>query len=107
MRLAQVHMQTVFQDPFASLNPQMQLSDQVVKLLRNYNIASGQALDDCVVVLFDRVELPRSFLRRFPHELLGGQRQRVAIARALALNPKVIIADGGVRRWMFRYRRRC
>ena len=76
----------VFQGPFASLNPQMQLSDQMAEPLRNYNIASGQALDDRVAVLFDRVELPRSFLRRFPHELSGGQRQRVAIARALALN---------------------
>ena len=47
-------------------------------------------------MLFDRVELPRSFLRRFPHELSGGQRQRVAIARALALNPKLIVADEAV-----------
>jgi len=47
-------------------------------------------------MLFDRVELPRSFMRRFPHELSGGQRQRVAIARALALNPKLIIADEAV-----------
>ena len=47
-------------------------------------------------MLFDRVELPRSFLRRFPHELSGGQRQRVAIARALALNPKLIVADESV-----------
>jgi peptide/nickel transport system ATP-binding protein/glutathione transport system ATP-binding protein len=49
-----------------------------------------------VEMLFDRVELPRSFMRRFPHELSGGQRQRVAIARALALNPKLIIADEAV-----------
>ena len=75
----------VFQGPFASLNPQMQLSDQMAEPLRNYNIASGQALDDRVAVLFDRVELPRSFLRRFPHELSSGQRQWVAIARAMAL----------------------
>ncbi len=46
--------------------------------------------------MFDRVDLPRSFLRRFPHEFSGGQRQRVAIARALALNPKLIIADEAV-----------
>ena len=96
MRQARVHMQMVFQDPFASLNPQMQLSDQVAEPLRNYNVVSGQALEDRVAVLFDRVELPRSFLQRFPHELSGGQRQRVAIARALALNPKLIIADEAV-----------
>jgi peptide/nickel transport system ATP-binding protein/glutathione transport system ATP-binding protein len=47
-------------------------------------------------MLFKRVELPLSFLRRYPHELSGGQRQRVAIARALALNPKLIIADEAV-----------
>ncbi len=57
---------------------------------------TGQALTDRVEMLFDRVELPRSFLRRFPHELSGGQRQRVAIARALALNPKLIVADEAV-----------
>jgi peptide/nickel transport system ATP-binding protein/glutathione transport system ATP-binding protein len=93
---ARVHMQMVFQDPFASLNPQVQVSDQVAEPLRNYNTYNGQALKDRVAGLFDRVELPRSFLRRFPHELSVGQQQRVAIARALALNPKLIIADEAV-----------
>lgn len=93
MRQARVHMQMVFQDPFASLSPQMQVSDQVAEQLLKYNIYSGQALEDRVAELFDCVELARSFLRRFPDELSGGQRQRVAIARALALNPKLIIAD--------------
>ena len=74
----------------------MQLSDQVAEPLRNYNIASGSALDDGVAVLFDRVELPRSFLRRFPHELSGGQRKQMAIAWALALITELIIADEAV-----------
>ncbi len=89
-------MQMIFQDPFASLNPQMNLMSQVAEPLKNYGIAKGRELYDRIEALFDRVELPRSFLRRFPHELSGGQRQRVAIARALALNPKLIVADEAV-----------
>ena len=96
LREARRHIQMVFQDPFASLNPQMQLSDQVAEPLRNFDTHKGKDLDDRVAMLFDRVELPKSFMRRFPHELSGGQRQRVAIARALALNPKLIIADEAV-----------
>ena len=96
LRRAREDMQMVFQDPFASLNPQMQLLDQVAEPLRNYGQTNRQELQDRVAALFDRVELPRSFMRRYPHELSGGQRQRVAIARALALNPKLIVADEAV-----------
>jgi peptide/nickel transport system ATP-binding protein/glutathione transport system ATP-binding protein len=96
LRTARLDMQMIFQDPFASLNPQMQLADQVAEPIHNFNTLKGQAVQDRVEMLFDRVELPRSFMRRFPHELSGGQRQRVAIARALALNPKLIIADEAV-----------
>ncbi|MBI1493307.1 ABC transporter ATP-binding protein [Halocynthiibacter styelae] len=96
MRLERRDMQMIFQDPFASLNPQVRLFDQVAEPLRNYNICSGSELEDRVANLFDRVQLPRTFMRRYPHEMSGGQRQRVAIARALALNPKLIIADEAV-----------
>ncbi|MCF6431973.1 MULTISPECIES: ABC transporter ATP-binding protein [unclassified Leisingera] len=96
MHKARQDMQMIFQDPFASLNPQMQLVDQVAEPLRNYGLASGSELHDRVAGLFDRVHLPRSFMRRYPHEMSGGQRQRIAIARALALNPKLIVADEAV-----------
>ena len=96
MQQARLNIQMIFQDPFASLNPQMQLYDQVAEPLRNYKNIINEDINKKIEMLFDRVELPRSFMRRFPHELSGGQRQRVAIARALALNPKLIIADEAV-----------
>ena len=96
LRSARSDMQMVFQDPFASLDPQMLLADQVAEPMTNFGTHMGSELQDRVDLLFERVRLPHSFKRRYPHELSGGQRQRVAIARALALNPKLIIADEAV-----------
>ena len=98
LRDARLDMQMIFQDPFASLNPQMQLAEQVAEPMWNFpgTLQAGETIQSRIEMLFDRVELPRSFMRRYPHELSGGQRQRVAIARALALNPKLIIADEAV-----------
>ncbi len=96
LRRARRDMQMIFQDPFASLNPYRRLGDQVAEPLTNFGIASGSDAADRVATLFDRVQLPRDFIRRFPHELSGGQRQRVAIARALAPGPKLLVADESV-----------
>jgi peptide/nickel transport system ATP-binding protein/glutathione transport system ATP-binding protein len=96
LREARREMQTVFQDPFASLNPLRRLRDQVAEPLINFRLASKSEIVDRVAELFDRVDLPRSFLNRYPHELSGGQRQRVAIARAIASHPTLVIADEAV-----------
>ncbi len=93
LRAMRQHMQMIFQDPFASLNPYMRLQSQLTEPMQNYGLDNRE---DRAADLFDRVGLPRSFLRRFPHELSGGQRQRIAIARALAVSPGLIVADEAV-----------
>ncbi|MGH7823979.1 MAG: ABC transporter ATP-binding protein, partial [Candidatus Binatia bacterium] len=87
------HIQMVFQDPFASLNPRVKVVDIVGHSVTIYYGIKGQRRTEEVAKLLDLVGLQSEHLYRFPHELSGGQRQRVAIARALATRPKLVVAD--------------
>jgi peptide/nickel transport system ATP-binding protein len=88
--------QIVFQDPFASLNPVHSVRYHLARPLRIHQRARGRReISAAVEALLSRVKLdpPRQFAGKLPHELSGGQRQRVAIARALAAGPSVLLAD--------------
>jgi oligopeptide/dipeptide ABC transporter ATP-binding protein len=93
MRPYRRELQVVFQDPYSSLNPRMNVGDIVGEPLRNYDIASGSDLAGRVAALFEKVGLRGEAMQRYPHEFSGGQRQRIGIARALALNPSLIVCD--------------
>ncbi len=87
------HMQMVFQDPFASLNPRMRVKDLVGEPLALQKTLSKAEQAKQVLDIVEKVGLTKGSLSKFPHEFSGGQRQRIGIARVLSMNPKLIIAD--------------
>lgn len=93
MRALRQDLQIVFQDPYGSLNPRMNVHDIIAEPIKKHHLASGQALEERVVELLNRVGLSEREMKKYPHEFSGGQRQRICIARALAMNPKLIICD--------------
>jgi len=93
LRQLRRRLQIVFQDPYASLSPRMQIGQIVAEPIRLHRIVPDAKTKERVLELLARVGIEPYFFYRYPHEMSGGQRQRIAIARVLGLEPELIVAD--------------
>ena len=93
MRSLRRDMQIIFQDPYSSLNPRLNIFAIVSEPLTIHGVGDKSERRERVADLLQKVGLDPSYMNRYPHEFSGGQRQRIGIARALALDPKLIICD--------------